>query len=172
MKIPSSLEAKKSKISGKGVFAIKNIKKGKIIYFLDGEEIDLDEVIKRCNEGTEQPSDPLQIDDEKYIDLDEFSRLFNHSCKPNAFIKGKNELVALRDIDAGEEIVYDYSATMNDNEFKIKKAGRSLWTCKCSCGADNCRKLIDQFRKLPKSLQEFYLKNKLASSFIIKRYKN
>ena len=170
MKYLQYLEAKKSKISGKGVFAKEKIKKGQTIYFFDGEEIDLDELIKRCNQGIEAPSDPLQIDDEKYMDLDEFSRLFNHSCNPNAFIRGKNELVALIDIEKGKEITYDYSATMNDNEEKIKKAGRSLWTCECNCKAETCRKIIDQFRKLPLKLQKVYLKNKFAAEHILKKY--
>jgi uncharacterized protein len=166
----SFIEVKASKISGKGVFASKKIQKGQTIYVLKGEEIDLDELIKRCNEYTESPSDPLQIEREKYIDLEEFSRSFNHSCNPNSFVKGKNKLVALRDIQKGEEITYDYSATMNDYEEKIVKAGRSLWTCKCNCKSKNCRGVIDQFRKLPKELQEFYLKNKLAAEHVMKAF--
>src|SRR3989344_6242177 len=102
-------EVKKSKISGKGIFASKRIKKGQTICFLNGELCTLDEIIKKVNEGKEEPSDPLEIEDEQYIDLNEFSRTFNHSCSPNTFIRGKNELVTLRDIQLNEEITYDYS---------------------------------------------------------------
>lgn len=105
------------------------------------------------------------------MDLDEISRTFNHSCDPNSFIKGKNELIALRDIQIGEEINYDYSTTMNDNEEKILKAGRKLWTCKCNCGAKSCRNIIDQFRTLPKKIQSFYVKNKLIPDFMLKHFK-
>lgn len=93
-------------------------KKGQTICFLEGELCSLDEILKRVDEGKEEPSDPLGIDEEQYLDLNELSRTFNHSCNPNSFIKGKNELVALRDIKKGEEITFDYSTTMDDNEKK------------------------------------------------------
>ena len=164
-------EIKKSKIAGKGVFALKKIAKGQTICFLTGELCTLDEIIKRCNEGKEEPSDPLGVEDEKYLDLDAVPRIFNHSCNPNSYIRGKNELVALKDIKNGEEITYDYSTTMNDNEVKIKKAGRALWTCECNCGSKNCRGMIDQFKTLPKKIQNFYISNKFMSDFMLKHFK-
>src|SRR3989338_8246582 len=164
-------EIKKSKIAGKGVFAIKKIAKGQTICFLNGELCNLDEIIKRCNEGKEEPSDPLEVEDEEYLDLDEISRTFNHSCNPNSYIRGKNELIALRDITILEEITYDYSTTMNDNEEKIKKAGRSLWTCRCNCGSKTCRGIIDQFKTLPKKIQDFYTNNKFMPDFMLKHFK-
>ena len=59
---------------------------------------------------------------------------------------------------------------MNDNEKKIKKAGGSLWTIKCKCGAKNCRGIIDQFKTLPKKQKEFYIRNKYAPDFILKEF--
>ncbi len=159
---------KKSNIAGNGVFANKEIPKGKTICFLSGELCSLDEVIKRVNEGKEEPSDPLEVDDEEYLDLDEVSRTFNHSCNPNSFIHGKNELIALWNIKTGEEITYDYSTTMNDNEEKIVSAGRELWTCKCNCGSENCRGIIDQFKTLTKEIQQFYISNKFMPDFMLK----
>lgn len=170
MKKSHLLKVKKSKIAGKGVFAASDIEQGKTICFFQGEEINLDEMIRRVDEGLENGSDPLGIGEELYLDLDELSRTFNHSCNPNAFIKGKNELIAIREIKSGEEINYDYSTTMNDNKEKIEKSGGALWTCKCKCGADNCRKVIDQFIKLPISFQEIYLKNKFAPDFILEKF--
>jgi SET domain-containing protein len=41
-------------------------------------------------------------------------------------------LVALRAIEAGEEITYDYAATMHDDP----------WEMKCNCGALECRGTI------------------------------
>lgn len=171
-KMNSLLKIKKSKVSGNGVFVTSNINKGKTICFLEGEEIDIYEMLKRIDDGIEAGSDPLQIDNETYLDLDELSRTFNHSCNPNAFIKGKNELVALKNIKQNEEIKYDYSTTMNDNKEKLKEDGSVVWTCKCKCGEPNCRKIIDQFRELPKEIKEFYLKNKIAPDFILKKFNN
>ncbi len=163
-----NLEIKKSKIAGKGVFSKNKINQGQTICFLTGELCSLEEVLKRVDEGREEPSDPLGVDDEKYLDLDEISRTFNHSCEPNSYIRGQNELVAIRNISGGEEITYDYSTTMNDNEEKIIKAGRNLWTCKCYCGSDKCRGKIDQFKTLPKNVQSYYIDNKLMPNFMLK----
>ncbi|MBI2631885.1 SET domain-containing protein [Candidatus Pacearchaeota archaeon] len=167
----SKLKIKKSKIAGKGVFTTRRIRGGQTICFLEGELCSLDEMIRRVNEGKEEPSDPLEIGDEEYLDLNEISRTFNHSCDPNAFIKGKNELVAIKEINSGEEINYDYSTTMNDNEERIKSAGRVLWTCKCNCMAKYCRGIIDQFKTIPKKRQEFYVKNKFLPDFMLKHFK-
>ncbi len=165
----ANLIIKKSKISGKGIFTKKQIKKGEHICTLKGEIISLKEDIERINKGVIEHSHSLQIDKETYIDLDLFSKTFNHSCSPNSFIKRKNELIAIRNIKKGEEITYDYSTTMDDNEKKIKEAGRTLWTCKCNCGAKNCRLIIDQFRTLPKDIKRYYLKNKYVPDFILKK---
>lgn len=159
-----------SPISGNGVFTNQDIAAGQTICFLEGERCSLDEMIKRVKEGTEKPSDPLEIDDEEYIDLDERSRTFNHSCSPNAFVRGINELIAMRNIVRGEEITYDYSTTMNDNEQKITSTGRALWTCACTCGSTQCRGIIDQFKTLPKGRREFYLRNQYLPDFMLKAF--
>lgn len=55
----------------------------------------------------------------------------NHSCNPNVVLrleKKQPELVALRDIFPGEEIVCDYTAT-EQGHFKKK----------CNCGSSNCK---------------------------------
>jgi uncharacterized protein len=159
---------KKSNIAGNGIFAKKEIKMGQQICFLGGELCSLDEIIRRVHEGKEKPSDPLGVENEEYLDLDDVSRTFNHSCSPNSYIRGKNELVGMRDIVMGEEITYDYSTTMNDNEKKIVDAGLELWTCKCNCGSKNCREIIDQFKTLPEELRHFYISNKFMPDFMLK----
>ncbi len=123
MKKLPSLSIKKSPISGKGVFSEFDIDKGQTIHFLQGEEMDLDEMIRRVDKGLEKGSDPLGVGEELYLDADELSRTFNHSCNPNSFVRGKSELVALKEIKTGEEITFDYSTTMNDNKEKIEKSG-------------------------------------------------
>ncbi len=167
----SKLDVKQSLISGRGVFSLRPIKKDETIYFLSGREISLRELVGMINNLKKDAADPLQIDVETYIDLNEFSRLFNHSCNPNAFIRGKNELVALMDIDKEEEITYDYSTTMWENKEKIESEfNRKLWTMQCHCNSTNCRKLIDQFYFLPLSVQEYYFKNRLLPDFILQTY--
>ena len=166
----NNLEIRESIISGKGVFAKNNIKKGETICFMEGELMDINEMIIRTDNDLEEGSDPLGIDNEMYLDLKELPRSINHSCSPNAFLRGKNELVALKDIKKYDEIIYDYSTTMNDNKKIIEDSGGELWIIECKCGSKNCRGIIDQFKTLPKEVQEFYIKNKFAPDFILNKF--
>ena len=74
------------------------------------------------------------------------SRFANHSCDPNSKLKwptvarwwaGKNAswpaLVALRDIEIGTEITWDYEMAM-----AMERPREGYW-CKCKCGALGCR---------------------------------
>ncbi|MEZ6094838.1 MAG: SET domain-containing protein-lysine N-methyltransferase [Pirellulaceae bacterium] len=57
---------------------------------------------------------------------------FNHCCAPNVGIKGQVVVLARRDIDAGEELTFDYETTdVAPDPFD------------CSCGAPECRTRID-----------------------------
>lgn len=167
---PIFLEIKTPSISGKGIFTNLKILKNETICFLEGEEINLLEMKKRVEQGKKNYFDFLQISDESYLDLEEIYRCFNHSCSPNSFIRNKNELVALRDILAGEEITFDYTTTMDDNEEECTKYGVPLQNCKCNCKAQNCIGSIDQFKTISQKRREFYLKCSLAPTFILKKF--
>jgi len=56
----------------------------------------------------------------------------NHSCDPNAGLSGQIALVAMRDIEAGEEVTYDYA--MSD--------GSPYDEFACGCGACECRGFV------------------------------
>ncbi len=156
-----------SEIAGAGNVANRVIEKNETIGFFEGEICTLEEIIKKVNDSQEESSDPLAIDEELYIDLDEKYRLFNHSCSPNSYIKGKNEMIAIRRIEIGEEITFDYSTTMHYPEEKIIASGHQLWTCDCLCGSKNCRGIIDQFKTLTTKEQAFYLENKYMPDFML-----
>ncbi len=159
-----------SKILGKGNFAASNIKKGQTICLFTGESCNLNEIRDRIKIGKENEFDPLQIDEETYLDLDESTRLFNHSCNPNAFVNGKNELVALRNILKGEEITFDYSTTIDEDEMKFEHVGLPYHTLKCNCLSKNCRKTVEQFKNLPEKVHSYYLKNKFVPDFILRKF--
>ena len=170
MENEDKIEIRESNISGKGVFAKEKIKKEERICFMEGVYCTVEEMCILVDEDKEEGSDPLGVDDELYIDMEELYRCINHSCNPNAFLRGRNELVALRDINEDEEIFYDYSTTMNDNQEKIENSGGELWDMECKCGNSNCRGVIAQFKTLPLELQEYYVKNKLAPDFILRKF--
>lgn len=58
----------------------------------------------------------------------------NHSCDPNAGFDEGGMLVALREIEPGEEITYDYVA---------HPLPASPWSFKCECGAERCVGWVD-----------------------------
>lgn len=74
----------------------------------------------------------IQIDDDLFLAgaIDpEPGDFVNHSCEPNCGLRGSVLVVALRDIEAGEELTYDFAMSdgSDDDEFE------------CHCGADSCR---------------------------------
>jgi len=142
------LVVKESFIGGKGVFAKTLIPKGERIVFLEGEKVSLSEVRQRIAEGTLSSDDPLQVGDEEFLLLEqELSYHFNHSCNPNAGVRGKNELFALRNIQKGEEIMFDYSTT---------EVPDTPWSMKCVCGDSSCRKLVAGLLSIPtEQLQKY-----------------
>lgn len=151
---------------GKGCFADETIKKGESICFFEGEETTWKESERRYLEGKDRLDDPFQISETKYIELDKPYIYFNHSCNPNSGFRGKNELIAIRDIKPGEEIAYDYSTVVWDDRWaKIHGA----WTMKCKCKEKNCRKIIGDFLTIPKSQRMEYLNLGVVPSFILIR---
>ncbi len=53
----------------------------------------------------------------------------NHSCDPNATFDRSGMLIALRDIESGEELTYDYLA---------HPIPASPWDFECDCGVEKC----------------------------------
>ena len=77
----------------------------------------------------------IQIDDDLYLvgaDATMPGDTINHSCRPNCGMNGGVLLVALRDIEAGEALTYDYAMSNGSdfNEFE------------CGCGAPSCRRKV------------------------------
>jgi hypothetical protein len=95
----ASIETRPSRIHGTGVFATKNIKPGKLIARYHGRPVDRDGTYV----GYRTEHDGMT---QRY-EITGPLRFLNHSCRPNAGLSGF-ELVALRPITAGEEILIDY----------------------------------------------------------------
>ena len=72
--------------------------------------------------------------------------MINHSCDPNLGLLGSMVLVAMRDIEVGDELTFDY-ATCDDSDYD---------EFDCLCGTASCRgRITGQDWKLPE-LQEKY----------------
>ena len=146
-------EIKESGSLGKGLFATQLIKKDEQILEFTGPIISLEHALQKL---PDKLSCPLQIGPTEYIDIQEPGVLANHSCSPNAGVKNDHFLVAIQDILPGQEIFYDYSTTMDENN----------WTLNCKCGNQDCRRIITDFQYLSPELQEKYLNLNIVQSFI------
>jgi hypothetical protein len=74
----------------------------------------------------------------------------NHACDPNCGVIVTVEnvlLVAIRRIEAGEEVTYDYSTTMWRNPWPMVG---------CRCGAASCRGTIGDYAELPAHVRNRY----------------
>lgn len=141
---------------GRGVFAGKSFQPGERILGFWGPHVDhLDPI--HC---TPKAGNLLQIGLNRYIYPRPRGLFVNHSCNPNAGLRGTVTLVALRPISVGEEIRFDYSTTMDDQ----------LWTMDCSCGEASCRSLIGDFRDLPEELRLRYIDMGIVPRFIAKQW--
>ena len=140
---------------GLGVFARRAIRRGECILLFGGPIIDFAETKRR---GPWECM-PLQIGPNRYFDTRPPGIFVNHSCSPNAGIRGDRDLVALRDIAAGEEIRFDYSTSMEEQSF----------TMRCLCGAPDCRHMIADFSSLPEAVRDRYLKLGIVMGFIARK---
>jgi len=132
----------KSRIAGRGALAARRIRKGaRIIEYL-GERISPAEADARYEGGPAKHPRVLlfTVDAETVIDAGtggNAARFINHSCKPNCEAVtrgGRIWISAVRNIQIGEELTYDYGLTGEPEDPDEQKR---LYACRC--GADTCR---------------------------------
>ena len=114
---------------GYAVYAREPIAKGELLVLWGGRIIAESELDFDIPHFTQRV---LQIEEGLYFITPEpleQSDYFNHSCTPNAGFNGQISLIAMRDIEAEEEICFDYA--MCD--------GSPYDEFICSCGAPDCR---------------------------------
>jgi hypothetical protein len=135
------LKVAKSPIHGRGVFAAKPFRKGEKIIEYTGRRILWSTV-------------PEELDDQciYYFGLDDNKRVIdpsvggnearfiNHSCAPNCEAREDSRarvfIHALRKIEPGEELFYDYRLTIDDS---VQRTNEIEAEAPCYCGAPNCR---------------------------------
>lgn len=135
-----------SRISGKGIFAAKPIKKGEIVFIAKGRLIKF--MIRSPNDSRIGPR-RIGIGRHRWIDPFRNNPLYfiNHSCDPNTGIKGRVMFVAMKDIERDEEVTFDYAIQDEDN----------FWKMKCHCSHKDCRGIIRSIQSLPCETFEKYL---------------
>ena len=146
-------DVRQSGIQGKGAFATTKIRKGQRIIEYTGERISNDEADDRYDETHMRRHHTFlfTLTARKVVDgaiNGNESIYINHSCDPNceAVIEdGRIFIEAVRTIQPGEELVYDYQyeRTGEDDDEMAR-------FYKCLCGAPNCRGSIMKDKPAPR----------------------
>ncbi|MBN1614413.1 MAG: SET domain-containing protein [Deltaproteobacteria bacterium] len=127
------LSVKQSSLSegvGRGVFADVFIRRDSVIAVGGGQVIG--NVSRAAKDFTGVLNEAYSI---APLDFDEPTPnwLINHSCDPNVKVVGRLVILALCDIQAGDELTVDYGTIA---------AGGPPWSMECLCGAPLCRNII------------------------------
>jgi hypothetical protein len=117
---------------GWGSFVDERINKGETVAAFGGW------VIERATLATmsdDRQGRSIQIDHDLYLvsgETPESGDMLNHACEPNCGMVGSQVLVAMRDIEPGEELTFDYAMcdASDYDEFP------------CLCGAPDCRGVV------------------------------
>ena len=115
--------------AGRGSIAIETILAGDVVAAFGGRcvtrvEFDLLPVAQQVRS--------IQIEDALFLagpTEPEPADFINHSCDPTCGMRGATVLVALRDLEAGEAITYDYATTDGSDYDEFE----------CACGSVLCR---------------------------------
>lgn len=153
----TSLKITGHPVFGKQVVAEKRFVNGEVICQFGGSQVNgqgIPELVK--------PEDDryLQIGEDLYLGPSgTFDDYFNHSCDPNAGLSERENgffLIALTDINPGEEITWDYSTDMAEDR----------WELDCQCGKTTCRGRIRDFKYLPVEIRKKYLELGIVPRFV------
>lgn len=124
----------RSKIAGKGAYALQRIPARRKIGDLGGVIITMKEALKLIKD--KKVINLVELDDNLALNASaqpNDMRFINHSCDPNTYmrvLKNRVEFYALKSIRKGEELSCDYGETHHEG------------TLPCKCGAKNCRGFI------------------------------
>jgi uncharacterized protein len=127
---------RESAIGGKGLFTQERIAAGEIVIDYStgpGRMISQAAVAHMNAAGRDYD---IQIDDDLFFasmnsdDLEDADYI-NHSCNPNCGMRGALTIVAMRDIQPGEEITFDYCMFQS-----------GTYQLTCHCAQLHCRKQI------------------------------
>ena len=126
--------------AGRGSIAVQPIAAGEVLVAFGGRAMTRDE-FDLLPAG--QQSRSIQIADSLFLagaPEPEPADFINHSCDPNGVMSGSTIVVALRDIEIGEPLTYDY-ATSDGSDYD---------EFECACGTITCRgKVTGQDWMLP-----------------------
>lgn len=136
-KRPVRIDVRESGVHGRGVYAAQFIPEETRIIEYTGQRVSWDAA---PNDENDPHTFNFGLENGEVINPEiggNDARWINHSCDPNCEAVEEDDRIfiyAIRDIEAGEELFYDYALEIDEpitEESKRKFA--------CHCGASNCR---------------------------------
>lgn len=131
-------------LKGVGIFAKRSFKKGELVFVMTGQRYYFK---SRSKLDAYRYTNWIGVARDEYIDPAPPYLYVNHSCSPNLGIWRQNRFVALRDIERGEELSYDYAITTEE----------AFWQMNCLCESADCRQTIGSIHSLPQRVFDSYL---------------
>lgn len=131
---PKAVKGRPSVIEGRGLVAVASIAKDEIVAIKGGHIVDtatlhsLPELLRNSDVQIAEGFHLVALEEAEYEPVMLF---INHSCEPNVGFAGNIVLVAMREIDPGEELTTDY-ALFDDYDGAME----------CRCGTPSCRRTI------------------------------
>jgi SET domain-containing protein len=135
-------EVRNSPVHGLGAFALRHIRKGTRIVEYLGERVSHQEADRRyeSKEANDAHTFLFIVDSRIVIDAGvdgNEARFLNHSCNPNCesvIEKRRVYIEAVRDIEPGEEMTYDYQIQREEDD---PPGIEEVFACRC--GFPQCR---------------------------------
>ena len=146
---PKITLTEQSLIHQRGLIASETIYRGEVVWKRDPDEtiIPLSEVEQWSKEKQEEFIwVAYQCSPDEYILPKGIDRYMNHSCDPNTWWIDDETLVANRQIQAGEEVTYDYATSDISMDFQME----------CKCGSPSCRGIVSNKDHLKPEWQKKY----------------
>jgi uncharacterized protein len=131
------IEVRESGVHGHGVYAMQSISKGTRIIEYTGQRVSWEAA---PNDEDDPHTFNFGLENGEVINPEiggNNARWINHGCDPNCEAIEEDDRIfidALRDIQAGEELFYDYALEIDE-----PITGESKKKFACHCGSSNCR---------------------------------
>lgn len=147
--------------NGRGLVALRSFRAGALVMPVLGKLVTAKEVWRYWDKSPKAAANCFRYDGDRYLDpAGELGAFANHSCQPNTGVVRRGRMLMLKaiaPIQAGDEITHDYSTLLGADD---------VWTMRCNCGEDSCRRAVRNVSKLPRSTLQRYRRLGVVPGFI------
>jgi uncharacterized protein len=145
---------------GLGVFALRPFQPGEEILAITGPRVDISSLDGPAWQAFMDRGEPVQVGPYRVHRARSARPVRQPQLRAERRPIPRLAITALRPVVAGEEVLFDYSTTMQED----------YWTMQCQCGTAFCRRVIEDFRCLPAPLQQEYCAAGVVQAFIARQY--